>query len=430
LELGQSEVAAPYLKIKMKKMKSNFLSTYPDRQILLKMAPDGDIPQVNGHVHTPYSFSAFENIGQIFEMARKEKIVAVGINDFFVADGYEPFCHEALKNNVFPLFNIEFISLLKPEQQQGIRINDPNNPGRCYFSGKGLDYPFSVDKRLAEKLGHIVGQSQEQVKAMIEKCNQWFASIQADIRLNYPDIRKKFAKELVRERHIAKAIRVAVFEAHSGEPERKSLLTRIFGGKEPKSSLSDIPALDNEIRGNLLKSGGRAFVEEDENAFMSLDEVIEIIIAAGGIPCYPVLLDDKNGTYTEYERDPETLYKELSKRNINCLELIPGRNDASHLQRFIEFFQNRDFVILLGTEHNAPEMIPLACDTRDRKPLNSFVSRISYEGACVVAAHQYLRAKGLPGFINEQGIPDAARKSELVKLGSAVIHYTNVHYKV
>jgi hypothetical protein len=247
--------------------------------------------------------------------------------------------------------------------------------------------------------------------------------------LDYDDIRRKFAKELVRERHIAKAIRVAVFSACMGEQERKELLTRVVGGKEPKSNLSDIPALDNEIRGNLLKSGGKAFVEEDENAFMSLDEVIEIILSAGGIPCYPVLLDDKNGIYTEYERDPETLFKELTQRNIKCLELIPGRNDASHLQRFVEFFQNRDFVILLGTEHNAPEMIPLACDTRDKKPLNEYISRISYEGACVVAAHQYLRAKGLPGFINEAGFPDTGRKPELVKLGSAVIQYTNVNYR-
>ncbi len=172
----------------------NFLSAFPDSETLLKMEPDGKIPQVNGHVHTPYSFSAFENIGQIFEMARQENIVAVGINDFFVSDGYEPFCNAALKSNVFPLFNIEFISLLKTEQQQGIRINDPNNPGRCYFSGKGLDYPFSIEKRLAEKLGKIVDQSQEQVKAMIEKCNLWFASINSGIRLNYPDIREKFAR--------------------------------------------------------------------------------------------------------------------------------------------------------------------------------------------------------------------------------------------
>ncbi len=74
-------------------------------------------------------------------------------------------------------------------------------------------------------------------------------------------------------------------------------------------------------------------------------------------------------------------------------------------------------------------MIPLACDTRDKKPLNSYISRVSYEGACVVAAHQYLRASGLTGFITEKGLPDAARKSELVKLGNAVIHYTNVKYK-
>jgi len=36
---------------------------------------------------------------------------------------------------------------------------------------------------------------------------------------------------------------------------------------------------------------------------MSLEEVIEIITNAGGIPCYPVLLDDRNGNYTEYEKD-------------------------------------------------------------------------------------------------------------------------------
>jgi hypothetical protein len=410
-------------------MNPNFLSAYPDSQSLLKRAPGGEIPRVNAHVHTPYSFSAFENIPQIFEMARREKIVAVGINDFFVTDGYGPFCQEALKNYVFPLFNIEFICLLKAEQQNGIRINDPNNPGRCYFSGKGLDYPFSIDKHLAEKLHRVVGESQEQVKAMIEKCNTWFHFIQAGIRLDYSAIRRDFAMELVRERHIAKAIRVAVFELCPADADRKGLLTRIFDGKEPKSNLSDIPAIDNEIRGNLLKSGGKAFVEEDENAFMSLEEVMEIILSAGGIPCYPVLLDDKNGAYTEYERDPEALYTRLAKRNIKCLELIPGRNDATRLQHFIEFFQKKDFVILLGTEHNTPEMIPLTCDTRDKKPLNSYINRISWEGTCVVAAHQYLRARGLPGFINESGIPDTARKPELIKLGSAVIHYTNENFK-
>lgn len=286
------------------------------------MSVPGPVPDVNGHIHTPYSFSAFENINQIFEMARKEKIRAVGINDFFVTEGYGPFCKEALKNNIFPLFNIEFISLLKEEQEEGIRINDPNNPGRCYFSGKGLDYPFKLEKRLSEKLDRVVSESQEQVKEMISLCNKWFTSLNLDIKLDITQVRQKFARELVRERHIAQAIRVAVFEKFPAERERKACFSLLFGGKVPKSEMNDIPGLENEIRGNLLKSGGKAFVEENESAFMSLKEVTEIITAAGGIPCYPVLLDDKNENYTEYEKDPGILSRELASHHIGCIELI------------------------------------------------------------------------------------------------------------
>jgi hypothetical protein len=45
---------------------------------------------------------------------------------------------------------------------------------------------------------------------------------------------------------------------------------------------------------------------------------------------------------------------------------------------------------------------------------------ISYEGACVIAAHQYLRAQGEKGYQAEKG-GDVKRK--LVLLGSMVIEY-------
>jgi hypothetical protein len=407
----------------------NILASFPGEQALLKMYPDVRTLQVNGHLHTPYSFSAFEDIPQIFEMARKENISVVGINDFFVADGYGPFYREALKSNIFPLFNIEFIGLMKAEQQHNIRVNDPNNPGRCYFSGKGLDYPFTVDGRLSKKLNRIVEESQVQVRAMIDKVNGWFRQVGAGIALDYYKIRESLAKELVRERHIAKAIRMAVYDKYRTDPERNGLLAAIFEGSPTKSGLTDIPALENEIRGNLLKSGGRAFVEEDDNAFMNIDEVIEIIANAGGIPCYPVLLDDKNGNYTGYEKDPEHLWKELTGMKIRCVELIPGRNDALHLERFVRFFRDKGFVILMGTEHNTPDMIPLTCDTRGRVPLTPEMQRISYEGACVVAAHQYLRARKQHGF-GSPGRPAGNDAVEsLFKLGNAVIHYYIQHFK-
>lgn len=402
---------------------NNILSSFPDPEALISNYPGINILEVNGHVHTPYSFSAFQNISEIFAMAQKEKVSVVGINDFFVSDGYDEFGKEALKNKVFPLFNIEFIGLIKELQQKNIRVNDPNNPGRCYFTGKGLNYPFKLDDKLNKKLQVVIAESQTQVKAMVTKANEWFATVNAGIVLDFTEIKKRYAKELVRERHIAKAIRIAVFEKAAEEDSKVQLFTKIYGGKEPKMPMDDIPGLENEIRGNLLKAGGKAFVEEDPKAFMSIDEVMEIIVNAGGIPCYPVLLDDKNENYTEFEAKAEELYKELTKRNIGCIELIPGRNEASHLKKFVEYFNHREFVILFGTEHNAPDMIPLTCDTRGKKPLRDDLRRISYEGACVIAAHQYLQAKGLPSFIDEKGKPRNEEKEEFIELGNAVIHH-------
>ena len=68
--------------------------------------------------------------------------------------------------------------------------------------------------------------------------------------------------------------------------------------------------------------------------FFELKKISGIIIDAGGIPCYPVLLDDPSGKYTEFENDPEKLFNSLSSLGIGCIELIPGRNDFSILKRF------------------------------------------------------------------------------------------------
>ena len=402
----------------------NILQNYPNPEELNKWFDSlgrKDTYEVNGHVHTPFSFSAFSDIAGIFIMAAKENIKVVGINDFFVADGYQQFYEHARKTKIFPLFNIEFIGLLKEEQDKNIRVNDPNNPGRCYFSGKGLNYPFELPAEVSVKLNAVIEESQVQVQKMIEKANQWFAEVGAGISLDFNSVKAELAKELVRERHIAKAIRVAVYNKVEDENARKELFKLIYGGKDSKVAINDIPGLENEIRSNLLKLGGKAFVEEDEKAFMSIDQVISIIIAAGGIPCYPVLLDDKNGTYTEYEENKEKLYADLLKRNIACIELIPGRNDFNHLKEFVKFFYQKGFVINFGTEHNAPEMIPLTCDTRGKKPLDEELRKISFEGACVIAAHQYLRSKGLPAFVDDKGIPQTSNRDYFVKLGKAVI---------
>lgn len=404
----------------------NFLAGFPPFESLVKEMNGNSLPayrETNGHIHTPYSFSAFSDMNTIFEMAVNEQIAVLGINDFFVTDGYEAFEKGCVENKIFPLFNIEFIGLLKEEQIRGSRINDPNNPGRIYFSGKGLDFPFHTGWIQKRQLKKVIKESQVQMVAMISKLNQLINTVNPSLSLSYEMIKKKYAHDLVRERHIAKALRVLVSENYTDPGEQLNFLESLYGNKKSRTGSGNPAAMENEIRSNLLKSGGAAYIEEDENSFPELKKIIKIILKAGGIPCYPVLLDDPSGRFTEFESDPEKLYTSLKKLGIECIELIPGRNDASILKDFVEYFNKKDFIITFGTEHNTPEMIPLTVTTRGSIELDESLKKIAWQGACVLAAHQYLRADGRQGYVLPDGTNSAEQKRELTKLGQIVIEY-------
>ena len=408
----------------MAKNESIFL-TFPDEETLLKNNHQKSlqsIPDINGHIHTPHSFSAFSDIEQPFQLAKKEGVSVLGINDFYTTDGYDEFAENARKHQIFPLFNIEFMALQNDLQKDEIRVNDPNNPGRTYFSGKGLRQPAGMSEKSAKEIKTLQEESNHQTYEMVEKLNAFFADQDIDIQFDANELQNRLAKNLFRERHIAQAIRIAVFEKEDTDLGRAKLLNAIFSGKEIKSAIDDVAGLENEIRGNLLKSGGAAFVPEDPKAFLSLDEVIEIIIDAGGIPCYPVLLDFGDANFTDYEADKEKLMQELVKNNVHCIELIPGRNNCKILKNFVRYFHENGFIITFGTEHNTPKLDPLKVRCGGNTDLDDELKQINYEGAAVISAHQYLIAKGEEGYLKE-GKAKTEEKKHFIELGKAVIHH-------
>jgi hypothetical protein len=404
-------------------MEQSVFEKYPQPEQFKKEAGNMDqkVLKVNGHFHTPFSFSAFSEIGQVFEMARRENIKVLGINDFYTTDGYAEFNDLAKQYRIFPLFNIEFMSLQKDLQTAGIRVNDPNNPGRTYFSGKGLKFPVSLGAAQAGQIRDIQDESNRQTAEMVEKLNAFLKELQFGFQLSFNEIKVRYAKNLVRERHLAKALRMAVMEKYKQEEEQKAVFEKLFSGKAVHSSMTDFAGLENEIRGNLLKSGGRAFVPEDDKAFLSLEQVIELIIHAGGIPCYPVLLDNPKAEFTDYEGDYENLYRSLTAKNVYSIELIPGRNKPEILENFVNFFNERGFVITFGTEHNTPQLDPITVLGGDGKEISEAMQKIGYEGACVIAAHQYLIAKGEAGYLDGEGKAKVSHRSGFIKLGNAVI---------
>jgi hypothetical protein len=406
----------------------SIFASFPEKQLLLTESEkkQSKVLLVNGHFHTPFSFSAFTEIEQVFKMAETEDVQVLGINDFYTTDGYAEFAELAQRYKIFPLFNIEFMSLQKDLQDANTRVNDPANPGRTYFSGKGLTSPLLLAHEQMELLRSVQYESNVQTAEMVEKLNDLLAEVKAGFSFTFDGLKAKYAKNLLRERHIAKALRIAIDEIISIPEEKQTLYKNLFVGKELKSSLNDVTGIENEIRGNLLKTGGRAFVPEDPKAFLSLEQVIDIIVKAGGIPCYPVLLDDAKGNFTDYERNKETLYETLVSKGVYSLELIPGRNTFAILKDFVAYFRSKNFLITFGTEHNTPQLDPVKVSCSGGVELDADLKRIGFEGACIIAAHQYLIAKGEEGYLNADGIAKTKEYDAFVRLGQVVIdHFIN-----
>ena len=381
------------------------------------------IVKVNAHLHTPFSFSAFTELNQALDMAVEEGVKVLGINDFYTTAGYSAWASGCKERNLYPLFNIEFISLNEADQKAGLRVNDPGNPGRTYLSGKGLSYPFQLTEPFATQLAEVCAEANAQVQAMCGKVNEILAANDAGFALDFELIKNNLTKGSIRERHLAKALRMKLYEACNNNPlEIRILFHNLFGGKELKSEINDITGVENEIRANLLKAGGGAFVPEDSKAFLPMQTVCDIILAGGGIPTYPFLADDAKGGYTDFECNLERVSTQLTERGFHSVEFITTRNGVELLEKYASYLHDQGFVVTLGSEHNTPAMEPMELFARNSTPLTDRLLQINYEGVCVVAAHQHLVAQGLRGYIDVNGQADRSKRAEFIKLGDELIN--------
>jgi hypothetical protein len=90
------------------------------------------------------------------------------------------------------------------------------------------------------------------------------------------------------------------------------------------------------------------------------------------------------------------------------------------LKDFVRFFNQQGFGITFGSEHNTPQLDPLTITCRGGIPLDDELMQISYKGAALIAAHQYLIANGKPGFPVYE-FPSAGLLTELEGIGKQVI---------
>jgi len=377
-------------------------------------------PGVNGHVHVPPNFSAFRDVSQAVELAAVQGVGVLGASNYYDFDVYGEFVGCARQRGVFPLFGVEIIAWMDHLAATGVKINDPGNPGKIYVCGKGIAR-FSPPPDAAQRVLDVIRRNDsDRMARMGEKLADILAGhgVRADLSpaaiVEGVVRRHGCPRESVclQERHVAQACQEAIFDAVP-PAARHATLAAIFGAPS-KAGPQDVAAVQNEIRSHLMKAGKRAFVEE---TFIPFGQAIGLILELGGMPCYPILADGAS-PLCGFEDPVEALIDNVKSLGLCCVELIPIRNKPDVLVRYATAMRRAGLVVMGGTEHNTPDLLPLEPACLGGVPVPEDVKELFWEGARVAAAHQFLTAHGREGFVNGAG---EDRIKALRDLGAAVI---------
>jgi hypothetical protein len=377
----------------------------------------------------PPNFSAFDSVEQAVSLAADQQIGVLGISNYYDFNVYGEFVNRAQTLGIFPLFGLEIISMQALLRDDGIKVNDPGNPGKTYLCGKGITR-FDTMSPEAHRLTEVIRRNDSQrMAAMVDRMQSVLSSRGLDCDVDEQAVidmvveRHGSRRETVylQERHISQAFQEALFKRVPAA-ERAGRLPELLGAATKLTDPCDHVGLQNELRSHLMKSGKPAFVEE---SFLSFTEARRLVLELGGIPSYPVLADGAS-PLCEFESDVDKLIEELRERDIHAVEWIPVRNKQSVVADYVTKMRAAGLAVTAGTEHNTLDLIPFDPACKDGEvPPN--IREVFWEGACVVVAHQFLSLHGECGYVDADGRPNAAYSSaekrirSMAKIGAAVI---------
>lgn len=346
----------------------------------------------NVHVHSNHSFSVFRSPSEAAWAGAAAGVEVIGINDFFTTAGMAEFAQAAAAARIPAAFGIECIALDAGMAARQELANDPANPGKIYLTGKGVTSPDSTAAQAT--LAGLRASQEARNRALIAKADAHFRATVGQAGPSWQDVVGQTPAGNTTERHVAKAILARIL-ALGGDVV--AAYTTVVGAapKAGAALTAADPDAQNQIRGNLLKTGKPCYAPEDPAAFPDVAAIRALFLQLGAIPTYPVL----GNPITDGEKDLGAWCDRVAGWGFFALELIPSRNTDERMQQVIDQATRRGWLVCDGTEHNTPAMEPLTTrwglDDRFRPRLR--------EGALVILGHQALRAAGKPGYVDAAG---------------------------
>ena len=395
---------------------------------LISDAEHGGVPlptgPINSHIHLPPNFSAFSSVNDVIEVARSEKIIALGTSNYYDFSVYAEFAKQANIHGITPIMGLEIIARDDQMANNGTKVNDPGNPGKIYICGKGINRHESLSEKGREILDKIRNNDGTRMARMLALLCEVLSAKGLPVAMSANDVIGRVAGRCevppatvhLQERHLCQAVQEEIF-ARVAAGKRAAFLQGLLG-VDPGAKAEDPVAVQDMVRSHLMKLGKPAFVPE---TFITLEEAITLILELGGIPCYPVLADGVS-PLSPFEETPEVLIENLRALGIGAAEFIPTRNSAAVLEQYVVPMRRAGLIVSGGTEHNSLDRIPLTPGCKGGTALPENVREIFQEGACAIVGHQACGAADRTGYIEKDGTPAADREDRIRQLAIIGAH--------
>jgi len=350
----------------------------------------------NCHIHTSESFSVFRSPAEAVWQAAREGIAVLGINDHYTVAGHEEFRRACEVAGIAAGFSIEAVAVDRTAAEAGLKLNDPDNPGRIYLCGKGITKVPAESSPEMRNLARMRAALDRRNREMTIKVAELFKDRLGAEGPTWDKVLALTPRGNATERHVAFAVLLRLRELATKQEKPLAEIMAACCGTAPLPA-GDDATLQIFLRSKLLKAGAPCFVREDPDAFVSVAELRGIFLAFGSIPTYPVL----GNPVLAGEQNVGELLDRLEAMGFYAVEVIPHRNTRERLAEIVFTAQRRWWPVFNGTEHNTPESRPLL----DPFALDPEFEPWFRQSTALLLGHQRLVAQGKEGFVDSQGTP-------------------------
>ena len=174
----------------------------------------------NGHIHTSESFSVFRSPTEAVWQAAREGVAVLGINDHYTVAGHEEFRRACAVAGIAATFSLEAVAMDREAAEAGLKLNDPDNPGRIYLCGKGVTRIPSESSPEMRSLARMRAALERRNREITGKVAKLFRDRLGASGPTWEDVVALTPRGNATERHVAYAVllRLRELAAKQGKP--------------------------------------------------------------------------------------------------------------------------------------------------------------------------------------------------------------------